>query len=134
MKIAKATESLYTPWAKFLSPFTEKVIQVVRSIPRGRVATYKQVAALAGHEHASRGVAWILNSCSRKYNLPWHRVLSSQGRISFRPTTHNFTMQRKLLCAEGVEVDAGGRLDMVRFQWRKKSRTRRRGKSPRLLG
>jgi len=88
--------------------FTEKVIKVIQKIPRGRVATYQQVAGLAGKLHASRGVAWILNSSSKKYKLPWQRVINSKGRISFKPGTHHFMMQKRLLTKEGVKVDAAG--------------------------
>ena len=101
--------------------FTLKVFDVVRAIPRGRVATYSQVAGLAGKIHASRGVAWILNSCSKKYKLPWQRVINSQGKISFKPGTRNFLLQRTLLKKEGVVVDMeNGRVDMAKFQYRKK--------------
>jgi methylated-DNA-protein-cysteine methyltransferase-like protein len=100
--------------------FTLKVFDVIRAIPRGRVATYRQVAGLAGKIHASRGVAWILNSSSKKYKLPWQRVVSSQGKISFKPGTRHFLLQRRLLKEEGVEVDLkNGHIDMPRFQYRK---------------
>jgi methylated-DNA-protein-cysteine methyltransferase-like protein len=103
------------------TPFTVKVIATIRGIPRGRVATYRQVARLAGKEHASRGVSWILNSMSKKHALPWQRVVSSKGRIAFKPGAHHFVMQRRRLEAEGVQVDPfTGEIDMERFQYRKK--------------
>lgn len=113
--------------------FTLKVMDVIRKIPRGKVATYKQVAGLAGKPHASRGVAWILNSCSEKYKLPWHRVLSSKGRIAFPPLTHNFIMQQKLLKREGVPSLGNGGIDMVRFQWKKQKRQRFPRNQPRMF-
>lgn len=103
-----------------ISNFTKKVIDVIRKIPSGKVATYKQVAELAGKEHASRGVAWILNTCSTKYKLPWHRVLSSQGRISFDSKTYNFKEQKKRLRLEGVDIDSSGALSLNIFQWKKR--------------
>jgi methylated-DNA-protein-cysteine methyltransferase-like protein len=115
--------------------FTLKVIEVVKKIPRGRVATYQQVAGLAGKTHASRGVAWILNSSSKKYKLPWQRVISSKGKISFKPGTYHFMMQKRLLTREGVKVDgATGEINLRRFQYRKKPKTVRRRNQPRIFG
>jgi methylated-DNA-protein-cysteine methyltransferase related protein len=106
--------------------FTLKVIGVIKKIPRGKVATYQQIAGLAGKPHASRAVAWILNSCAKKYRLPWQRVINSRGRIAFRPMTHNFTMQRFLLRREGVPAQDNGMIDISRHQWTKKARPKRR--------
>lgn len=115
-------------------PFTLKVLSVIKKIPRGRVATYSQVAGLAGKPHASRGVAWILNSMSKKYKLPWQRVLSSKGKIAFKPGTHHFRMQRRLLESEGVKVDREtGAIDMKRYQYRKKPRALPRRLQPRMF-
>jgi methylated-DNA-protein-cysteine methyltransferase-like protein len=115
--------------------FTLKVFDVLRAIPRGRVATYQQVAGLAGKIHASRGVAWILNSCSKKYKLPWQRVINSQGRISFRPGTSHFLLQRRMLQSEGVAVNGkNGAVDMGKFQYKKKPRKPRPKKNqPRMF-
>ncbi len=110
--------------------FTLKVMEVVCSIPRGKVATYKQVAGLSGRTHASRGVAWILNTCSKKYKLPWQRVINSQGKISFKPQTKNFRLQAVLLKDEGVVVDVkDGSIDMAKFQYKKMPRKPRRRKN-----
>ena len=115
---------------KVLNKFTLKVIETVRSIPKGKVATYKQVAGLSGKTHASRGVAWILNTCSKKYKLPWQRVINSQGKISFKPQTKNFRLQRVLLQDEGVVVDAkDGSIDMTKFQYKKMPKKPRRRKN-----
>ena len=117
------------------NPFTKKVIEVIRKIPRGRVATYQQVAGLAGRIHASRGVSWILKSCSKKYGLPWQRVISSKGKIAFKPKTHHFLLQRRLLIDEGVEVDySTGEIDLKRFQLKKKPRlTKRKRNQPSMF-
>ena len=98
------------------TPFTRRVKEVLRSVPRGRVATYGQVAALAGREGAARGVAWILHSSSDASGLPWHRVIGGRGRISL-PRRRGFEEQRRRLAAEGVAVGRGGRVDLKRFQW-----------------
>jgi methylated-DNA-protein-cysteine methyltransferase-like protein len=98
------------------SPFTRNVSAVIRSIPRGRVATYTQVAALAGNHRAVRGVVWVLHSSSRAEHLPWHRVINSRGKISLR-RGRGFEKQWRRLIAEGVEVSSGGRIDLERFGW-----------------
>jgi len=98
------------------TPFTRQVKAVIRAIPRGRVATYGQVAALAGRERAARGVAWILHSSSEAASLPWHRVIGGQGRISL-PRRRGFEEQKARLAAEGVAVGPGGRVALKRFQW-----------------
>lgn len=102
-----------------ISEFTRKVMQQIRMIPTGKVATYKQIAELSGKPQASRGVSWILHSCSTTYKLPWHRVLNSQGKISFDRTTHNYRKQKSLLKSEGV-VFEGEQLNMTKYQWKKK--------------
>jgi len=98
------------------SPFAKSVIEVIRKIPRGRIATYGQIAALAGNARAARGVAWILHSSSDAERLPWHRVIGSRGRISL-PRGRGFEEQRRRLAAEGVAVGRAGRIDMEVLQW-----------------
>jgi methylated-DNA-protein-cysteine methyltransferase-like protein len=104
------------------SPFTRKAKEVIRAVPRGRVATYGQVAALAGRPGAARGVAWILHSSSAAAALPWHRVINGRGGISLG-RGRGFEEQRKRLAAEGVAVGRGGRVDLKRFQWEPKNGT-----------
>lgn len=116
-----------------ISEFTKKVLQQIRAIPEGKVATYKQIAILAGKPQGSRGVAWILHSCSTTYKLPWHRVLSSQGRISFDPMSSNFRRQKALLIREGVEVSKDGKLDLPKFQWKKKGQARPKPGKPQMF-
>lgn len=98
------------------SVFTRKVKEAVRSIPRGRVATYGQIAALAGRHRAARGVAWVLHSSSEAAGLPWHRVINARGGISLEPGK-GFETQKKKLEAEGVAVNRRGQVDLERYQW-----------------
>ncbi|MGE5741700.1 MAG: MGMT family protein [Candidatus Aminicenantes bacterium RBG_16_66_30] len=98
------------------TPFTREVKAVIRRIPRGRVATYGQVAALAGRERAARGVAWILHSSAETAGLPWHRVIGGRGLISL-PRGRGFEEQRRRLVAEGVAVGRGGQVDLKCYQW-----------------
>jgi len=80
------------------------------------VATYAQVAALAGNHRAARQVVRVLHSSSTKDKLPWHRVINSRGGISLE-RGRGFEKQRRLLKHEGVCADKGGRIDLARFQW-----------------
>jgi methylated-DNA-protein-cysteine methyltransferase-like protein len=103
-----------------ISEFTAKVMKMVRSIPEGKVATYGQIAELAGKPQGSRGVGWILHSSSTAHKLPWHRVINSKGQISFEVGTHNFRKQKRMLEKEGVEFQVEGKLDLKKYQWKKK--------------
>jgi methylated-DNA-protein-cysteine methyltransferase related protein len=93
--------------------FFERVYAVVRRIPRGRVATYGQVAALLGVTRGARAVGWALGGIgSRKPTVPWHRVVGARGRISLDGRASGL-VQRKRLRAEGVRF-VGGRVDLGR--------------------
>jgi methylated-DNA-protein-cysteine methyltransferase related protein len=95
----------------------DRIKRVIRRIPRGRVASYGQVAALAGHPRAARAVVWILHSSSASAKLPWHRVINSRGTISLRPG-YGYEEQKALLMREGVAFDRQGRVDLRRQGWR----------------
>jgi methylated-DNA-protein-cysteine methyltransferase-like protein len=117
-----------------VSDFTKKVLKQIKSVPRGKVATYKQIAELSGKPQGSRGVAWILHSCSTLYKLPWHRVLNSKGKISFDRQSHNYRKQKRFLEAEGIMFSEGDQLDMKKYQWKKRMRPKKATKSaPRLF-
>ena len=94
----------------------QRIAAVVAAIPPGRVATYGQVAAQAGNRRAARQVAWALRVYSDR-GLPWQRVLGAGGVIRL-PEGGGLERQRALLLAEGVAVDADGRLDLATYQWR----------------
>jgi methylated-DNA-protein-cysteine methyltransferase-like protein len=96
--------------------FEEKVKGVIKSIPRGKVATYAQVAALAGNHRAARQVVRVLHTSSDKDRLPWHRVINSRGGISLE-RGRGFEEQKRQLSREGVRVDEYGRIDLEEFQW-----------------
>lgn len=97
-------------------PLTHAAIHaIVRRIPRGRVATYGQIARLAGRPRAARQIGYALHGCPPA--LPWHRVLNAKGRISLPAGSTSALAQRRRLEAEGV-VFLGGRVDLERFGWR----------------
>ncbi len=99
------------------SSFFQRVRETIREIPYGCVATYGQIAALAGNPRAARQVAWVLHSCSRKDNLPWHRVINSLGGISLKPA-YGYEAQHSLLEKEGIEFDDRDRVDLTRYLYK----------------
>jgi methylated-DNA-protein-cysteine methyltransferase-like protein len=100
-----------------MQPFTERVIEVIKIIPEGKVTTYGQVAALAGSPRAARQVVRILHSMSKKHRLPWHRVINAKGQIAFTEE-ESFHEQLWALESEGVEVGLNGVIDLEKYQWR----------------
>jgi methylated-DNA-protein-cysteine methyltransferase-like protein len=112
-----SSRALWTDRRAAADPFCASVRQWIAAIPAGRVATYGQIAILAGKPWGARQVSWILHSQSGKYGLPWQRVIGAAGRISL-PPGGGLEEQRRLLRREGVVVDARGRIDLERFRWR----------------
>lgn len=98
------------------SEFTAEVIRLITAIPRGKVATYGQIAYMTGLYPSVRRVVWILHSCSEKEGLPWHRVVNRNGEISLKPGA-GYERQRELLEAEGVVFDKNDRIDLESFRW-----------------
>jgi methylated-DNA-protein-cysteine methyltransferase-like protein len=96
----------------------QRIHAVVRRIPRGRIATYGQIAELAGLGGHARQVGYALHALTEDDALPWHRVLNAQGRVSPRAEPGGDRVQRALLEREGVRFDSGGRADLARFGWR----------------
>jgi methylated-DNA-protein-cysteine methyltransferase-like protein len=95
-----------------------RIYAVVSRIPRGRVATYGQVAALAGLPRHARLVGYALNVLPAASAVPWHRVLNAKGRVSLRSNgLGHDELQAHLLRREGVRF-TGGVVDLARFAWR----------------
>jgi len=99
----------------------QRIYTVVRRIPRGRVATYGQIAELAGLAGRARQVGYALHALPDGSVVPWHRVINAGGRISLPPESGGVT-QRLRLEKEGVEVGAGGRISLPRHQWTRRAR------------
>ncbi len=108
-------------------PFFREVISLIRAIPRGRVATYGQIASLAGDPRGARQVVRALHACSDKEGLPWHRVINSRGAISLPPGRGGREQMRRLR-AEGLAIDPQGRLDLDAYQWDKGEKRPGRGR------
>lgn len=90
---------------------------MVRRIPRGRVATYGQVAELAGLPGHARQVGYALHALRGGSVLPWHRVVNAAGAVSLRSVPGFELEQRVRLEAEGVTFNARGRVPLARFRW-----------------
>lgn len=94
-----------------------RIYAVVRRIPAGAVATYGQVAALAGLPGEARQVGYALAALPEGSDVPWQRVINAQGRVSPRSEPGWEGFQRRLLESEGVEFDERGRIDLARYRW-----------------
>ena len=98
------------------SPFTTQVIAIIAAIPFGKVCTYGIIAAHANNSRGARQVARILHSSSRKHDLPWHRVVNREGKISL-PRGNGYEHQKELLEEEGIIFDHQDRIDFQSFLW-----------------
>ncbi len=97
------------------------VFAVVARIPKGRVATYGQVARLAGLPRHARLVGYALHALPEQSRLPWHRVVNAEGRISLRSDgSGHDRLQRVLLEREAVRFNAHGAVSLEQFRWRPK--------------
>ncbi|MFH1699235.1 MAG: MGMT family protein [Candidatus Zixiibacteriota bacterium] len=100
--------------------FHQKVVEIIKKIPRGKVATYGLIAALAGSPRAARQVVRALHASSRKEKLPWHRVINSQGKIGLKPG-EGYELQRQLLLDEGVIFRENDSVDLDIYLWSRES-------------
>jgi len=100
--------------------FSARVVSVVARIPRGRVATYGQVAAEAGRAGAARAVGVVMACLPDGSDVPWHRVVNARGEVSIRPGRPSAgEEQRRLLEREGVRFGSGGRIDLASHLWKR---------------
>lgn len=102
--------------------FYEQVYDVVRQIPRGKVTSYGRVAQMLGRPNAARAVGYALSAlkdepADKRANVPWHRVINSQGRITISNREHTAEDQAHLLRAEGVMVSEDLRVNLNRYLW-----------------
>lgn len=94
-----------------------RIYEVVRRVPEGRVATYGQVAAIAGLPGHARQVGYALHASRPEDDLPWQRVVNAKGEVSPRSEPGYEGLQRAMLEAEGVIFNSAGRIDLKRFRW-----------------
>ena len=97
--------------------FSYKVKEIIKSVPRGSVATYGQIALFAGYPNGARLVSYILHSCSEKDELPWHRIVNRKGNISLRKG-YGFELQYQLLKQEGIHFNENDSIDLEKYGWK----------------
>jgi len=104
--------------------FFEQVYKVVRCIPPGKVSSYGRIAEMLGYPRAARAVGYALSALRNpnqggytSANVPWQRVVNSQGRISIRHREATANRQAEILREEGVKVDENGRIDLTVHLW-----------------
>ncbi len=96
----------------------ERIYATVRQVPYGKVATYGQIAELAGMPRKARLVGYALFRVAPQADVPWHRVINARGEISESPFRQgNDYFQRSLLEAEGIEFNAAGKVNLQRDRW-----------------
>lgn len=96
--------------------FEQRIIKILKKIPKGKVATYGQIAAMAGNPRGARQVVRILSACSQKEKLPWHRVINRLGQISL-PPHDGYEIQKALLEAENIKFGLNDKINLAQYQW-----------------
>ena len=96
--------------------YRERVYQIVRRIPRGRVMTYGQIAYMLGEGYTPRTVGFVMHGADDR--TPWHRVINSQGRCSTMRIALPHDKQQRMLESEGVKFDDSGRCDLEKLIWK----------------
>jgi methylated-DNA-protein-cysteine methyltransferase-like protein len=115
-----------------MSPFRKKAVRMMQMVPKGRVASYAQIADLAGKPNGPREVAWLLHGIGKGV-VPWQRIVGSSGRIMFPKRRKEFREQILLLRREGVEVTDEGRIDLEKYRWKKQVRRRSSTSKPTMF-
>ena len=95
--------------------YRERVFEIVRRIPQGRVMTYGQLAEILGEGYTARTVGFVMHSADE--SVPWQRVINAQGACSTGRVIVPPDLQQRMLEAEGVHFDAKGRCDLSRYRW-----------------
>jgi methylated-DNA-protein-cysteine methyltransferase-like protein len=95
----------------------ERIYAVVRLVPKGRVATYGQIARLTGIPGHARQVGYALHALPAYNDVPWYRIINAKGEISLKGEQAGESQQRRLLEQEGVVFDEKGRVSFRRFRW-----------------
>ncbi len=100
-----------------LRSFREQVYELIKDIPKGKVATYGQVAKLVGNPHAARAVGMCMKTNPDAPRTPCHRIVASDGSLHGYSGGNGLPTKKKMLKEEGV-IFAGDKVDLVLSQWR----------------
>jgi len=95
-----------------------RIYEVVKKIPFGKIATYGQIAEIAGFPRQARMVGYALNALPEELDIPWHRVINSQGKISIGSGSGRGEYQRSLLENEGITFTLSGKISLSEFRWK----------------
>ena len=95
--------------------YREGVYTIVRSIPKGKVMTYGQIAHILGEGYTARAVGYVMHGSPD--GVPWQRVINSQGKCSTGRLTMPVNLQQEMLESEGVEFNKSGKCDIDALQW-----------------
>ena len=95
--------------------YRERVFEIVRRIPAGRVMTYGQLAEILGEGYTPRTVGFVMHSADE--SVPWQRVINSQGACSTGRVIVPPDLQQRMLVSEGVVFNEKGRCDLARYRW-----------------
>ncbi|ENM5742538.1 DNA base-flipping protein [Vibrio metoecus] len=98
-----------------MDQFLQQIFVVIHQIPVGKVSTYGAVAKMAGYPGYARHVGKALSNLPDGSQLPWYRVINSQGKISLQG--NDFIRQQQRLLAEGIEVSEAGKISLRKYQW-----------------
>ena len=95
-----------------------RIYDIINHVPRGKVATYGQIAKLAGLVNGARQVGYALHNLPEGSLVPWHRIINREGKMSFRQGTPSYSLQKQLLESEGVYF-INNKISLLKFQWKK---------------
>ena len=95
--------------------YREPVFDLVRQIPKGKVMTYGQIAAVLGEGYTARTIGYVMHASAD--GVPWQRVINSQGKCSTGRLTIPINLQQELLESEGIEFKPSGKCDLNEYQW-----------------
>jgi methylated-DNA-protein-cysteine methyltransferase related protein len=103
--------------------YRERVFKLVRRIPRGRVMTYGQIAAILGEGYTPRTVGFVMHGSDA--DVPWHRVINARGACSTARVVLPSNKQQLMLEREGIQFDVQGRCDLIIYLWEPKAKQER---------
>jgi methylated-DNA-protein-cysteine methyltransferase-like protein len=113
--------------------YREKVYQIVREIPGGRVMTYGQIADILGEGYTARTIGYVMHAAETE-NVPWQRVINSQGKCSTGKLFLPYNVQQKMLEDEGVFFDEKDKCDLEKYRWFPEGYAPEEDEQPSLFG